>query len=297
MAVIERQGKKFAPNQLSVLIVDDQQFYRNLITELCKAIGIFKVTTAVDGADALEALSSSRPSLIICDWVMPEMDGLEFTRKVRSSRIEALRRTPIIMVTSNNLVTQIAQALENGIDTFALKPVSAKSIFDRIREIVETPRAFIEIPSYTGPCRRRNRKPEEYRGEFKRVDDPSIIEASKEEENRIKALLRQKALVLRKLVAELINTKTANLEAIVGQSEEILKMAQESGDDQLAKVCWSLTAYIDKSRTANNLRIDIVTKHLESMDVLINTPLSMEAIRTELAASLHKVVLRALQAA
>ena len=297
MAVIERQGRKLAPSQLSVLIVDDQQFYRNLVTELCKSIGIFRVATAIDGADAIEAMSDLKPNLIICDWVMPEMDGIEFTKKVRSLRHEDLRRTPIIMVTSNNLVTQIAQALEAGIDTFALKPVSAKAIFDRIRETIETPRAFIETDTYSGPCRRRNRKPENYRGEFRRLDDPSMIEASIEEENRVKLQLRQKALSLRALVADLQSNKTTNLETIIAQSKVILKIAQNSGDDQLARVCWSLSAYIDKCHAGSNLRIDIVKKHLESMDVLINTPLSQEAARTELAASLHKIVIRALQAA
>ncbi len=297
MATIDRKGKKLSPSQISVLIVDDQQFYRNLISEICKSIGIFKITTAIDGEDALEALSDCQPTFIICDWVMPQMDGIEFTKKVRALRNEKLRMTPIIMATSNNLVSQISVALETGIDTFALKPVSSKSIFDRIREVIETPRLFIETDNYVGPCRRRNRKPETYSGVFRRYDDPSMIQATKEEENLIKSKLKKESAALRATVAEFEAGKVVNLDNSVKQSNEVLKLAQESGDEQLARVCWSLTAYIDKCRAGSTLRMDIITKHLESMDVLINTPLNLESARTELAASLQQVVLRALRAA
>lgn len=297
MATIDRRGSKLSPSQISVLIVDDQQFYRNLLTEICKSIGIFKITTAIDGEDALEALSDCMPTFVICDWVMPQMDGIEFTKKVRALRNDKLRMTPIIMATSNNLVSQISVALEAGVDTFALKPVSAKSVFDRIREVIETPRIFVETYNYVGPCRRRNRKSESYKGVFRRYDDPSVLKATAEEEARFKSKLKQEVIKLRNTVTEFQSGHAPNLDKTIEQSKEVLKLAQDSGDEQLSRVCWSLTAYIDKCRAGSKLRIEIITKHLESMDVLISTPLNLESARIELASSLHQVVLRALQAA
>ena len=295
MAIIERKGRKLAPNQLSVLIVDDQPFYRELGAEICKSMGIFNVSTAIDGEDALEAVADARPSVIICDWIMPQMDGLEFTKKLRRLRDEKLRMTPIIMVTSNNLASQIEQARNCGVDTFALKPVSIKAIFDRFKEVIETPRNFVDSENYIGPCRRRNRKAENYNGQMRRFDDPIMLEASLAEENKAKAEMRTKTKVLRSLLIELNHGKTTNIKAIVATSSEILQMAKRISDTHLARVCWSLTSYIDKCNSSNPVKIDIVAKHLESMDVLINTPMSEEATRAELANGLHKIVRRAMQ--
>jgi len=103
LALIERKGRALKPAQLSVLVIDDQPFYCNLLNEILRAMGVSRVEIAENGRAACEVLQSFIPNIIICDWVMPEMDGLEFTKKIRHSSNNVLRQVPIIMITSNNL--------------------------------------------------------------------------------------------------------------------------------------------------------------------------------------------------
>ena len=85
MTIIERKGKALKPAQLSVLVIDDQPFYCNLLNEILRAMGVSRVEVAENGRAACEVLQSFMPNIIICDWVMPEMNGLEFARKIRHS--------------------------------------------------------------------------------------------------------------------------------------------------------------------------------------------------------------------
>lgn len=297
MAIITRKGKALKPAHHSVLIIDDQPFYRNLLSDIMRNIGINDVTLAINGVDALDALDSISPSIIICDWVMPEMDGLEFTRKIRASYDEKLRMTPIIMVTSNNLRSQIEEARNTGVDTFVLKPVSLKSVWDRVKEVVEMPRDFVVAPKYVGPCRRSRRPNQNYFGPFRRADDPMELNQGLIAENAAKATMAK----ITKHLASLVNSLRAGdkgvLADILKAIKEVMTLAQEIGDNQLGKVCWSLNTYLEKFSQINNVRIDIVTAHLESMEVLIKTPCSENSIRDELVKGLHGVVMKAIRAA
>ena len=150
-----RVPRRLDLSALSILVADDQPFFRVLLTEVLRNLTVRELSVASDGAEAFEAYQMIRPDVVITDWVMPEMDGLELTRKIRQMPDERMRAVPVILVTANNRKIQIEEARGAGVDEFILKPVSIKSVGDRLREVIERPRPFVDSATYKGPCRRR----------------------------------------------------------------------------------------------------------------------------------------------
>lgn len=153
------------------LIVDDNAFMRTIIRRVLSALHAEQVREASDGEDALKIMRTFVPDIIILDWEMKPMDGLEFTRKVRLSRESPNVFTPIIMVSGHSEPGRIVTARDTGVNEFVVKPISAKSLFDRIQAVIERPRPFVRLKSYFGPDRRR--KTVEHEGEERRVAKPA----------------------------------------------------------------------------------------------------------------------------
>src|SRR6185437_2756567 len=155
---------------LKVLIVEDNQHMRALLRSLLNAIGIRDVAEASNGASALDALRERKCDLILSDLAMQPMDGLEFTRKVRSGNQSPNPFVPIIMITGHTEKHRVEAARDAGITEFLAKPITAQMLFSRIAEIIERPRAFVRCESYFGPDRRR-KTIESYAGPWRRHDD------------------------------------------------------------------------------------------------------------------------------
>jgi DNA-binding response OmpR family regulator len=101
---------------------------------------------------------------------MKPMDGLEFSRNVRTNVSSPNPFVPIIMITGHTEKHLVVAARDAGITEFLAKPITAQSLFSRIAEIVERPRAFVRCDSYFGPDRRRKTS-ESYAGPWRRHDD------------------------------------------------------------------------------------------------------------------------------
>lgn len=141
--------------QLTVLVVDDNQFMRKLVRGLLLNIGVNAVLEAGDGLEALEEIRNSRPDLVILDWEMPLLNGPEMTRIVRSPGAFPTPDIPIIMLTAYGERRRILEAAQIGINEFLCKPVSAKALYDRIVSILVKPRASVQLGDYYGPEPRR----------------------------------------------------------------------------------------------------------------------------------------------
>ncbi|MCZ6606559.1 MAG: response regulator [Alphaproteobacteria bacterium] len=157
------------------LIVDDNAFMRTIIRQVLSALHAEQVREASDGEDALQIMQTFAPDIIILDWEMKPMDGLEFTRKVRLSRDSPNVFTPIVMVSGHSERGRVVAARDAGVNEFVVKPISAKSLFDRIQAVIERPRPFVRLKSYFGPDRRRKTVG---RGEEeRRVAKPAMVPA------------------------------------------------------------------------------------------------------------------------
>jgi len=116
---------------VKVLVVDDSKMMRMMHARSLRQAGYqAEVLEAGNGAEGLQVLDSAGPvDLIICDWNMPGMDGLEFVRAVRARQRQAGGpRVPILMVTSQGTQEQMARAKETGVDVLLVKPVTAEAL-------------------------------------------------------------------------------------------------------------------------------------------------------------------------
>ncbi|MBF0248810.1 MAG: response regulator [Alphaproteobacteria bacterium] len=141
--------------RLSFLVVDDNKHMRTMVKSILYALGCKNVLECEDGADAMQALKSYPADIIICDWVMAPIDGLDFTRMVRTSPDSPNPFAPIIMLTGHSELARVMEARDAGINEFLTKPISAKKLYSRIRVIIERPRQFVRTATYFGPDRRR----------------------------------------------------------------------------------------------------------------------------------------------
>ena len=160
---------------LKILIVEDNHHMRALLRGLLASVGVREISEANSGVTALEALREKKCDLILSDLAMKPMDGLEFSRNVRTAAGSPNPFVPIIMITGHTERHHVEEARDAGNTEFLAKPITAHSLFSRIAEIVERPRAFVRTGAYFGPDRRR--KPtENYAGPGRRHDDHHDIQ-------------------------------------------------------------------------------------------------------------------------
>ena len=145
---------------LNVLVVEDNKYMQTLIKEILRAFRVRNVRTANDGADALKELKTFPADIILCDWQMDPIDGLDFTRMVRTMSDVANPFVAIILITGHTEMSRVFEARDVGVTEFLAKPVSARTLYDRICSVVMNPRTFVRTRTYTGPDRRRG-KPKE----------------------------------------------------------------------------------------------------------------------------------------
>lgn len=162
-------------SRLNFLIVDDNKHMRALVKSILHALGVKNVLEAGDGADAFKELRHFPADVIICDWNMSPLDGLDFVRMVRTASDSPNPFVPIIMLTGHTEMNRVMEARDCGVHEFLAKPISAKKLYSRIRSIIENPRSFVRAGLYFGPDRRRQQKPN-YNGAERRKADKGAVD-------------------------------------------------------------------------------------------------------------------------
>src|ERR1700731_1869339 len=143
-------------NRLRFLVIDDNAHMRRILRTLLHGFGAREVYEAEDGATGLEAFTHFMPDIVLVDWVMPIFDGLELTQMIRQPGANANPYAPIIMLSGHSEKKRVVAARDAGITEFLAKPISAKSLYQRILNVVANPRPFVKTKTYFGPDRRRN---------------------------------------------------------------------------------------------------------------------------------------------
>ncbi len=161
--------------RLNFLIVDDNKHMRALVKSILHALGVKNIVEAQDGADAFKELRHFPADIIICDWNMSPLDGMDFVRLVRTGKDSPNPFVPIIMLTGHTEMNRVVEARDAGVHEFLAKPISAKSLYGRIRAIIERPRPFIRAGMYFGPDRRRRQSPN-YKGPERRKQNLAVTQ-------------------------------------------------------------------------------------------------------------------------
>lgn len=140
---------------LTVLIVDSNSYMRKIIRTMLRGFGISRLREASDGAVALEELNMHIIDLVVADYALETLNGVELTEMVRGAEDSPNRFVPIVMLSAYTEKWRVEAARDAGVTEFLRKPLCAKDLYLRLEEVIERPRNFIRTARYFGPDRRR----------------------------------------------------------------------------------------------------------------------------------------------
>lgn len=119
---------------MNILIVDDYKTMLRIIENLLKQLGFKNVIQATDGSMALRLLHETNFGLIISDWNMEPMTGLQLLKEVRADA--KLKPTPFIMVTAESKTENVVAAKEAGVNNYIVKPFNAETLKQKISTVL-----------------------------------------------------------------------------------------------------------------------------------------------------------------
>jgi two-component system, chemotaxis family, chemotaxis protein CheY len=120
------------PN-MDILVVDDASTMRRIVRGLLRELSLKNIREAENGSDALEELRRKKADLVISDWNMPQMTGIELLRAIRSDN--GLKDVPVLMVTAEAKKENIMEAVQAGVSNYIVKPFSAETLQEKLNKI------------------------------------------------------------------------------------------------------------------------------------------------------------------
>lgn len=126
-------GTELAIDHLTILAVDDSMQMRRLLQGMLTEIGIYQVYLAKDGSEALRFLGDcdDMVDIVLCDWKMPKMNGIDLLRQIRSADPDM----PFVMVTGQSDENSVVAAKNLGVTSYLIKPFSSDQLVKRLRSI------------------------------------------------------------------------------------------------------------------------------------------------------------------
>jgi CheY-like chemotaxis protein len=140
---------------LVVLVADSNPYTRRLTRMMLVNLGARAIYEASDGAAALDAIRMVSPDVMIMNWDMPVLNGSEVMRIVRSPGMFPKPNLPIIMLTDIGLRSRVVAAIRLGVHEFLVKPISPKTLQQRLLGIMLNPRPMVRAGNYYVPMPRR----------------------------------------------------------------------------------------------------------------------------------------------
>jgi len=119
---------------MNVLIVDDYATMLRIIKNLLKQVGFTNVDEATDGGQALQMMRLKKYGLVISDWNMQPMTGIELLREVRKD--DELKPTPFIMITAESKTENVVEAKSSGVSNYIVKPFSSDILKQKISSVL-----------------------------------------------------------------------------------------------------------------------------------------------------------------
>jgi len=139
---------------ISFLIADSNSYFSSLLFSMLKGFGADKIVQSRDWSTAIEALTTSKVDVMLCDSMLPPGGGMRFVRGLRTDTASPYRKIPILFMTSDGRVSTIKASRDAGANMIIMKPLSPKNLHERLLWVAFDSRAFVETPTYYGPNRR-----------------------------------------------------------------------------------------------------------------------------------------------
>ena len=118
---------------IKVLVVDDFATMRRIVKGVLKQLGFSKIVEAQDGSDALDMLKKEPVGLIVSDWNMPNMTGLELLKAVKGD--DSLKGIPFVMVTAEGMKENVIEAVKAGVSNYVVKPFTPETFSEKIKSV------------------------------------------------------------------------------------------------------------------------------------------------------------------
>ncbi len=112
------------PADVQIIIVDDVQSMRIQVKEILRTCGFEKIRSAGSGLEALKMMNEGAAHLLICDWHMAPMSGLELLKEIRAK--ESIKNTAFVMLTAEGTKERVLEALKSGLDDYIMKPFTSE---------------------------------------------------------------------------------------------------------------------------------------------------------------------------
>ncbi|MEZ4525467.1 MAG: response regulator [Desulfobacterales bacterium] len=122
---------------ICILVVDDFSTMRRVIKKILKGMGLENVLEADNGKRAWETINSQKIDLVICDWHMPNMKGVDLLEKIRADASYA--ELPFIMVTAEGKKKFVLEAAEKGVTSYITKPFSSEDLENALKSMFRNP--------------------------------------------------------------------------------------------------------------------------------------------------------------
>ncbi|MDB5047328.1 MAG: Chemotaxis protein CheY [Fibrobacteres bacterium] len=120
---------------MKILLVDDSNTMRRIEKNTLEKMGYTDIQEAVDGADAISKLTAGGFELVLMDWNMPNMTGIEALKVIKAN--PATKGVPVIMVTSESEKTRIMEAIQAGAANYVVKPFQAETLQEKISAVTK----------------------------------------------------------------------------------------------------------------------------------------------------------------
>lgn len=143
---------EFQPD-MPVLVVDDHASMRTLLRRMLLKLGMPNTLDAEDGEKALEILAAGDVGLVISDWNMPFMTGIELLRRVRAS--EKMKALPFLMITCEAVQEQVTEAAQAGVSAYIVKPFSEETLARKIERLFQLKPRSLPPPEIEEAKKRR----------------------------------------------------------------------------------------------------------------------------------------------
>jgi CheY-like chemotaxis protein len=167
---------------IKVLIIDDNAPLIQLLRSVLNTFGVYNIEVAADGKEGFSRFCKHNHDLVIADWMMEPVDGIELTHIIRNDPSCPNRFVPVVLMTGFSQKSRVEEARDAGVTEFLVKPFSAHDLYKRLSHIIENPRQFVKSEDFFGPDRRR-RKSASYKGVPRRIEDAPINESAAGDED------------------------------------------------------------------------------------------------------------------
>jgi CheY-like chemotaxis protein len=186
-------------SQVRILIVEDMQPMLALTTSMLGLFGFKNIHGAKSADEGYKLFCQHNHDLVITDWLMEPLDGLDLIKLIRQDQKSPNRFVPILLMTGYSDQPRVEAARDMGTTEFLMKPYSARDMYARIVQIIEKPRQFVDTGEFFGPDRRR-RKNFAFFGQDRRGgSDKNFTEAAFKDNPDMEVILRDLKETTKKL--------------------------------------------------------------------------------------------------